>query len=126
MKAKRHISFTNKWLAIFLSLYIFNYSIDSRDASNHEFTEDLAYNDIESVLEFTLEIVFGIENALEEHDEQDQEDGSSFELKKFYCNPLFSGHKGTYTLLTNTHNSNKRQQIFVENYGEINSPPPEV
>lgn len=126
MKAKRHISLTNKWLAIFLSLYIFNYSIDSRDSSNQEFSEDLSYNDIESVLEFALEIVFGIENALEEHDEQDPEDGSSFEFKKVYCNSLLFGQNTTCIPLAITHNSSVRQPVFVENYGEINSPPPEV
>lgn len=63
---------------------MFNFSIDSRDLHSNQIDEDLSVNDIESYYEFVAEAVMGFENALEEHDEHDQEAGGAFEFKKVY------------------------------------------
>jgi len=68
--------FSHKFFAYLLALYLFNYSIDGKDAQPDHIPEDLTHNDIESILEFTLESVLGIEDAMKEHDEHDDHDGS--------------------------------------------------
>jgi hypothetical protein len=70
--------------SLFLALYILNFSIDSPDAAPDHISEDLSFNDIESFYEFFLEDIVGIENAVAEHDERDQDDGGSLDLKKFF------------------------------------------
>jgi hypothetical protein len=60
---------------------IFNYSVDIPDYFGDQVSEDLSYNDIESITEFVLEIVVGIENAVPEHDEDDPDENSGFTKK---------------------------------------------
>jgi hypothetical protein len=62
-----------------MALHILNYSVDTPDAQPDYIPEDLTYNDMESILEVLLENVFGIQNAIAEHDENDT---GSFEIKK--------------------------------------------
>jgi hypothetical protein len=81
---KIRISLISRAIAFLMAVYLFNFSIDSRDAHADSVAEDLSFNDIESVYEFLAEGLLGIENAVEEHDERDQEDGGSFEFKKVY------------------------------------------
>jgi hypothetical protein len=81
---EQEISVVNRVPCFLLAVYLFNFSIDSRDAHPDSVAEDLSINDIESVYEFLTEHVLGIENAVEEHDERDQDDGGSFEFKKFF------------------------------------------
>ncbi len=73
MKAKQSISRTRNFLAFLLAIYLLNFSVDSRDMHPDHVAEDLSLNDIESVVEFALEVVFGIEGAVGEHDENDQD-----------------------------------------------------
>jgi hypothetical protein len=80
----------NRLVALTLALYLLNFSIDSRDALPDHFGEDLSYNDIESVMEFLAEIVFGANNVFEEHDEKDNYDGS-VDLDKYFCAKRLSG-----------------------------------
>lgn len=70
-----------KYLWIFLSLLIFNYSIDVPDIYSDEIAEDLSFNDIESISELVLEVVFECKNAVPEHDEDDQDEKSGFTKK---------------------------------------------
>jgi len=72
-----------------LALYTLNFSIDSRDAFPDGVAEDLAINDIESLYEFVLEGLAGIDNAVEEHEEHDQDGESAFNAKKIYL-PTYS------------------------------------
>jgi hypothetical protein len=65
-----------------MALHILNFSVDTPDGKPDNIPEDLTYNDIESVAELVLEKVLNIENAIAEHDENDTEDGNSFDLKK--------------------------------------------
>lgn len=70
-----------------MAVYLFNFSIDSRDAQPDFVAEDLAFNDIESFYEFALEALAGIDNAVEEHEEHDQEEGGALDFKKCYLEP---------------------------------------
>jgi hypothetical protein len=65
-----------------MALHIFNLSVDTKDAAPDYVPEDLAVNDQESFVELVLEKWVGIENAITEHDEPDQEDGGALDFKK--------------------------------------------
>jgi hypothetical protein len=73
--------FLQKSLIFLLVFLIFNYSVDIPDYFGDQVSEDLSYNDIESITEFVLEIVVGIENAVPEHDEDDPDENSGFTKK---------------------------------------------
>jgi hypothetical protein len=69
-------------ILLFLSVQILNVSIDTKDSYSTNLPEDLEFNDQESIVEFILEKCFKIENAIQEHDENDQEDGGSIDFQK--------------------------------------------
>jgi hypothetical protein len=125
MKAKQILSFTKRFVALLMALYLFNFSIDSRDANPDHIAEDLTYNDIESVFEFSMECLLGIHNAVAEHDERDQESAGSFEFSKIF-------YKCTVTKVQVTPASFIQflySEIFpcdsrLNPFVEINSPPP--
>jgi hypothetical protein len=112
--------------SLFLALYILNFSIDSRDARPDHFAEDLSYNDLESFYELLLEDVLGLENAVAEQDERDQDDNGSFDFKKIYLNPYStistlacrSILRVVYLPLDSQHSQSL--------YYEIDGPPPKV
>lgn len=110
-----------------LALHFLNCSIDSRDPNPDAIPEDLAFNDIESVTEFFAEVVFGWNNAFEEHDERDAEDGSSFDVIKFYFNN-YSGHihRQTACISNSSKFILKNAQDIVSPSREVTSPPPKV
>ncbi|MEO8588426.1 MAG: hypothetical protein ABI432_03585 [Flavobacteriales bacterium] len=70
---RHHIVLHYLWL--FLALLTLNSSVDTPDAQPEGQPEDLSINDIETVAEAILEHVFGIENAIPEHDEPDDHGG---------------------------------------------------
>lgn len=114
-----------KFFSLLLALHILNFSIDSQDAAPDHIAEDLTLNDIESFYEFFLEDIIGIENAVEERDERDQEDGSSFEFKKLYFSLVVSSVQikaadYIYELYVPKHNC----PDLAIRYSEIESPPP--
>lgn len=61
-------------LWLFLTVWIFNYSIDIPDPQNDSVREDLTYNDIESISELIFEYCLGWEDFVTEHDEDDPDD----------------------------------------------------
>ena len=65
-----------------MAVHIFNCSVDTPDAQPDYVPEDLTYNDMESVVEIVLENVLDIKDAIPEYDEQDTEEGNSFNIKK--------------------------------------------
>jgi hypothetical protein len=65
-----------------MALHILNCSIDSPDPLPECISEDLSINDIESISELIIEDFLGFENAIAEHDEQDNANGYSFEFAK--------------------------------------------
>lgn len=62
-----------------MAFYVINVSIDAPDgyvtpSTSGEYREDLSVNEIESLGELILEEWFGIQNAVPEHDESDEEE----------------------------------------------------
>lgn len=62
-----------------MAFYVINVSIDAPDGyvtpnSKGEYKEDLSVNEVESIGELLLEGLFGIQNAVPEHDESDEEE----------------------------------------------------
>jgi len=114
-----------RFLSLLLAIHILNFSIDSQDAAPDHIAEDLSLNDIESFYEFFLEDIVGIQNAVEERDERDQDDGGSFESKKFYFSSVVSSVQSKptdyiYELHVPKHNC---PELAIR-YSEIESPPP--
>lgn len=68
--------------------------MDTPDPDPDSVPEDLTVNDIESIVEFVLEDVMDIKNAIAEHDEPDEPDGGTLDMKKidfyFHRNPFVS------------------------------------
>src|SRR5689334_9872109 len=110
---------------LLLALHFFNFSIDTRDANTDYVPEDLSVNDIESVIEFFTEDVCGIDNAIAEHDERDNDDGGSFDFFKIFfksnatgfCTPIFDIIDIKKFQIRN---SSEISMVILE----INSPPP--
>lgn len=125
MGKKFSISLASRVASFVLALYVLNFSVDTRDIQPNWVGEDLSHNDIESFLELALEVVLQVENAVPEHEEHDDDDGSSFEFKKFCCIPLLSSVIG-YTYTRQTENFTPYAEAVVNIYLEINSPPPKV
>jgi hypothetical protein len=76
--------YVQRLAALLMALYLFNFSIDTRDANPDHVAEDLSFNDIESVFEFSVECILGIHNAVAEHDERDQDHAGSFDFSKIF------------------------------------------
>lgn len=67
---RQHI--IHRFFSIFMMLHILNLSVDAADVLPDAVPEDLSFNEIESVVEFILEDILHIDNALPEQDEQDE------------------------------------------------------
>ncbi|MFN5171364.1 MAG: hypothetical protein ACK5DD_17235 [Cyclobacteriaceae bacterium] len=113
-------------LCLVLGVYLFNFSIDSRDSQPDSIAEDLAINDIESVYEFILEGLVGLDNAVAESEERDQDDGGAFDNKKFYPSVLQSWISALWpvspVLDHACHAPGNPAVIFIE----VDGPPPRV
>lgn len=102
------------WLSF--SLLIFNYSVDVPDQYTDYVAEDLSYNDIESISEFFLEVVLGIDNAVPEHDEDDSDDQSGFSKKIDI--PIFQKiliEEKAFVCAVQTEHNFSHFQFFIEN-----------
>jgi hypothetical protein len=85
-------------LCLLLALYTLNFCVDTPDALPDRVAEDLSFNDIESFYEFVLEGVAGMDNAVQEHEERDDDTGGIQHLKKWYlacAEPLSNKNTGT-------------------------------
>lgn len=128
MKLNRNkISLVHRVISFLLAAYLLNFSIDSRDAHPDAVVEDLSFNDIESVYELLAEDVVGIENAVEEHDERDQEEGGSFEFKKVFFQVTISKIqvKTAYYMYSIHFRIDYAERLSVRS-PDINSPPPKA
>lgn len=127
MSKRQHISYLNRIISLLLAIYILNFSIDSRDANPDAIAEDLSFNDIESFYEFVLEDVFGIENAVDEYDERDEEDGGSVVFKKTYITSSFEGIVYPIKIADEPQKfSPYYQSAFASTTIEIDAPPPKA
>ena len=111
-------------MALLMALYVFNFSIDSPDGHPDTVAEDLSVNDIESVYELVAETILGIENAVEERDERDPDDGSSFQFKKFYTTLVSSVQIKAADYIFDLHIYKHICPALAIRFREIDSPPP--
>lgn len=122
---RQHIIF--RLVCLMLAFHIFNFSVDTPDAKPDYIPEDLTYNDIESVAELVLEKVLNIENAIAEHDENDTEDGNSFDLKKdfvYYLRTKIENDKIFDNGLHIIASTDYDEQYSSQFHPEIVPPPP--
>jgi len=116
-------------ILLLLSIQTLNVCIDTRDSVSPNLPEDLEFNDQESIVEFILEKCFRIENAIQEHDENDLEDGGSIDFQKITLH-LDQGVKVSILVLSgflNSHNKSFYQYLnsFAKSlYLDIIAPPP--
>jgi len=111
-------------LAFLLALYIFNFSIDSPDAQPDCIPEDLSNNDTESVYELLLEDVLGIESAIDEHDERDEDDRRAFGFQKYVYNGTLTGSQFRINTLLSKSSLRDYREDFASRPHEVHSPPP--
>jgi hypothetical protein len=125
---RKHIVFRYFWA--FMAFHILNCSIDTPDAQPDNISEDLSFNDIESISELVLEQIFGFDNAISEHDEHDTQDGYSFEIAKillyFHSTETLLQSQILVFSLAETSNTGFRVRSFAQIFIEINSPPPQL
>jgi hypothetical protein len=125
MRRNQVRQFLNRFIAFAMALYLFNFSIDTRDAHPDHIAEDLSLNDIESIFEFSLECIIGIHNAVAEHDERDQDHGGSFDFNKiFYCCPVVKEQSAPAIFIQLLHLSIPVNEGLLSGSIEIHSPPP--
>ena len=128
IKQIRH-NFLTRYFWCFMSLYLLNCFVDSPDVQPDYFTEDLTYNDPESIIEIFVEKVLGFENAIAEYDDNDINQSSSLKSNfsiDFFVLPIItlSGNKNYMRL--------KKENLAVQNsilltpYFKIHTPPPEA
>jgi hypothetical protein len=84
MAKRLHYSIFTRMACVMLALHFFNFSIDPIDKYADSVPEDLSINDIESVSELIVEVVFSAGNVFAEHDEQDSDEGGSFGVCKLF------------------------------------------
>lgn len=124
---KGKISIVHRVICFLLAAYLLNFSIDTRDAQSDAIAEDLSVNDIESVYELLAEGVVGVENAVEESDERDQEEGGSFEFKKFCFVISFDKVKvSVASCLRNVHSPFTFQESISARPFDVTLQPPRV
>jgi hypothetical protein len=84
-------SIISRAICFLLAFHIFNLSVDTKDVEPDYVPEDLSINDQETIVELILEKIIGIDDAIQEQDEPDQEDGGVLDFKKInlisYLNP---------------------------------------
>lgn len=127
LKYRQHIIFRVFWLV--MAIHIINCSVDAPDTHANYVSEDLSYNDMESIAEILLEQVFGIENAIAEHEEYDPEGGYSFNINKetvyYYQIEVKNTNIFNKGLLQIT-SINYIERYFLQFHPEIEPPPPKV
>lgn len=72
----------------FMSFYLLNCYVEFPDAQTNFFTENITFNDPESIIEIVVEKVLGYENTIAEYDDNDTNQNffgkSTFSLN-FFC-----------------------------------------
>ncbi|WP_294820469.1 hypothetical protein [uncultured Flavobacterium sp.] len=77
MEKTRSTSLFGRLFCAFMALYLLNCSVDSPDTQRDGFSDNLAINDQESLLELIIEKVFGYNDAIAEYDDDDSENSSA-------------------------------------------------
>lgn len=77
-----------RFVCVMLALHFFNFSIDPIDKHADSIPEDLSINDIESVSELVVEVVFSAGDIFAEHDEPDSDEGGSLRVCKLFLTDM--------------------------------------
>lgn len=126
MKTFRHITFT-RFIWLFVALNILNFSVDAPDGQPDYEEEDLAVNDMESIVEIVLEEIANIDNAIPEHDEQDTEQSSLSKVKKSFDFYDCLSKKITFpSIIIQTKFSSRNKSLWEQFSPEITPPPPKA
>lgn len=114
-------------ICLSMSIQILNLSVDAPDFTVSNLPEDLAYNDMESVVEIVLEGLLGFENAIAEREENDENDGSSLDFKKFVFAKEDANSNGLLKVcLKDRFFDTYSNSHFLSVQSEVPYPPPEV
>ncbi|WP_460934694.1 hypothetical protein [Spirosoma humi] len=133
MQKKRiHNPIWHRLFCLLMAFYVINVSIDAPDGyvspnSQGEYREDLSFNEIESFFELVLEVGFGLNDAVPEHDESDEEED---QLTKIFMDWSIPGPVIVY--LVNPVASFRLPILmaytgisYLSNPSEITTPPPQ-
>lgn len=111
-----------------MGLYLFNISVDTADPNSHNVTENLAFNDQESVVEIILEKVLCYDNIIKEYDDNDTEDYN----KKSNVKIDLTTHYTTETVFQQNFLGLARQffpdhnSFVAKGFLNLYSPPPQI
>lgn len=121
----RQPHFCIRLLCLMLALHFLNFSIDSMDAYPSTVPENLAVNDIESISELVIEIVFSKTDAFQEYDESDHCEGGSISFYKYYCASTVTYSESQLRFVALHSNFQiLNQQMLIAPSLNISSPPP--
>ena len=119
------IAFIKKVLLLTLCFHIINSSVDAPDILPEWSSENLSYNEIESVTEWFFEVVLSDDDCIQEYDDNDDNKKKiQFKAKKkfFYCNNIFTAP----FFSINTSKDIRYHKVNPTSFsGNVHSPPPE-
>lgn len=131
MKKRRHSLLIYRVFCFLMALHVINVSIDTRDqhviySETGEAHEDLSINDMESFVEFVVEDLLGMSNAIPEHDDPDEDSDLTKLLQEYCFSPVFrllppQPEVVTFERVSTPENVSKPVRL----YQEITSPPPQ-
>lgn len=110
-----------------MAFQFFNLSVDAPDTQSDCIPEDITFNDQESFVELIVEKVLGYENAIEEHDDAD-DDSPELEINKqfkLYTN-LLPKINFASSYIDLHHNTPFKEKTLSDFFREINPPPPKA
>jgi len=112
-----------------MGIYLLNISVDIADPFPQYISEDLSYNDQESVVEIIVEKIFGYENAIAEYDDHDTNDAhdkkSNFKIDLgFYCTGFFISYPTFFYSYKSTLTSFENH--LIKGFNQIDVPPPKI
>lgn len=110
----------------FMSIYLFNISVDAPEAEN--FIQESFFNEQESIVEIVVEQVLGYEEAIDEHDEnkcedQNQKKNSKLDIDiQYFSNSIFE----TNFSPKKTANYNDFSEKISGGFYQLFTPPPQA
>lgn len=118
----------NQILCFLLAAYLLNISVDAPDVLSNK-TEDLTFNDLESVIEIVVEKILDFENSIKELDDNDTEHQSPIK-KNLQIDHYILQSNIPESLLHNPSFSDPvclwKSQKVKSSFSENTYPPPEV
>lgn len=111
-----------------MGLFLLNISVDTADPKPEYVSEDLSFNDQESIIEIIVEQVLGYENAFKEYDDHDTEDQNKKKNVKIdlVVHVIKTKDNPHYQLIERKRNFLDYEARLISGFKEIDSPPPKV